>query len=74
VQTKNEKNEIKLTITQERGVYDLPLEMLITRADGSTLLHTVQLKDRETVVKIESKGGVKVTLDPDKKLLFEQKK
>lgn len=57
--------ELLLHITQKDAIYQLPLEVLITYADGKTDLQKINISEKENLLKLAVRAKVtKVTIDP----------
>lgn len=65
-----QQNKLLLTITQKDSSYQLPLEVLITYSNGTTLLQQIHIRDRSHQLQLPVKGAVTaVQIDPFFKVL-----
>ena len=64
------QNELQLTITQTGNTYRLPIEVLITYEDGTSMLKQVNISEQHSSIKIPVQGKVRsVKTDPYFKIL-----
>jgi aminopeptidase N len=69
--TENDVHQLR--ITQMRGIYRFPLQVIITTADSQVIVRRLSIEDRDTVCSIQAKGPLKIAIDPDSLLLYIRK-
>jgi aminopeptidase N len=74
IQTKMEKDGVKLKIGQGRHLFRFPLDIAFVMADGTSRTERLWIKDKETECKLKMGKPAKVIIDPEKKLLYVEKK
>jgi aminopeptidase N len=74
IKYRQEGNELKLEIEQEKTKFKLQLPIIIIDAAGTVSKATIPIDGRETKYKLKGKGPFKVSFDPDVRLLYEEKK
>jgi aminopeptidase N len=73
MEMKLKDNELKIEINQDKHLFRFPLEVMVVEEDGETTTHRIEVKGRETEFKLKTKGPVKVSFDPERKLLYHMK-
>jgi aminopeptidase N len=69
-----DRDEVKLRITQQGVKFDFPLEIKITRTDGSSLNEIIPVNSQMVEFKIKVPDVKSVIIDPDTKLLYSEVK
>lgn len=70
MEMKMKDNELKIEINQGKHLFRFPFEILVIAEDGETTNHRIEVKGKETEFKLKTKGPVKVSFDPERKLLY----
>jgi aminopeptidase N len=70
MEMKMKDNELKIEINQGKNLFRFPLEVMVIEEDGETVTHRIEVKGKETEFKVKTKGPVKVSFDPERKLLY----
>jgi aminopeptidase N len=70
IKSKVENDGFKIKIHQDKTNFRVPLKFSITREDGELMHERIMVEGKETEYKLKTKGRVKLTIDPDKQLLF----
>lgn len=73
MEMKMKENELKIEINQGKHHFRFPLEIMVIQEDGETTMHRIEVKGKETEFKLKTKGPVKVSFDPERKLLYHTK-
>lgn len=69
-----EGNELKLEIEQSNPIFKMKLPITLIDRNGNVSQRIIPIEGRETKFKLEGKGPFKINLDPDKTLLYSEKK
>jgi aminopeptidase N len=70
IKTKMEADEITIEIEQEKKLFNVVLEVVVIAADDETTTHRIPVKEKKTIFKFKTKGPVRLSIDPEMKLLF----
>jgi len=74
IKTKQEGDELKIEIEQERTAFRLNLPLVLTAPNGTVTRELIPVTGKETKYKIKGKGPYKVAIDPNKTVLYAEKK